>query len=165
MMMCRASALRKTFQCRQFSFPRLTKHYPERQAMALALEEVQRVKTMKARAIHTKLTDFLWRIKGRIIFVSAISASFYYWGNYLAWVPDSLAKEYAKYKRRWIARYNPTAVEYVTAFDTSYLPEKLTPDSITRLSSIFCKTDRELEHGFSRQLIIDVLKEMGCMTE
>ena len=41
-------------------------------------------------------------------------------------------------------------------------PSPATPDM---LSETFVKVDRNLEYGFSRQLIINTLKAMGCMTK
>ena len=57
--------------------------------MVLALEEVEKIKVLKARAIHKKFLDYLWSKKGRIIFACLIAGSFYHWGNYLAWIPGS----------------------------------------------------------------------------
>merc|ERR1719469_815065 len=52
---------------------------------------------------------------------------------------------------------------YTTALDTRYVPAKLSKSHTERLSQLFIKLDRELEHGFSRGLVADTLITMNLM--
>ena len=70
-----------------------------------------------------------------------------------------------KYKKRWISRYNPSAVTYPTAFETTWKSELLSQSTTSKLSKMFVRLDGELKFGVSRQLVLDVFERMGLITD
>ena len=55
----------------------------------------------------TRIGQFLWRKKFRWVFLAGTYAAFNYWGNLFALAAARIERVYKKYKKRWIARYNP----------------------------------------------------------
>ena len=93
---------------------------------------------------------FLNRIKFRIFVIVSLGALFNYWGNLLGIATSRLERVFKKYKRRWIFRHNREAMSYASAIETRFEPEKLSRESTDKLSQVFVRVDREMEHGFSR---------------
>lgn len=78
------------------------------------------------------------------------------------WAKKRRQRAINKYKRRWLTRFNPEAITYQTAIDTSYYrPQKLQREAAEKLGETFIRVDRELKNGFSRQLIINVLSRVS----
>ena len=106
---------------------------------------------------------FLYRIKFRIFFFCTLAGLFNYWGNLLGIFSSRMERVFKKYKKRWIFRYNRSAMTYASAMETIYEPKKLSGQSTEKLSQLFIRIDRELEFGFSRILLADCLIKMGLM--
>lgn len=104
---------------------------------------------------------FLRRYRWKIFFFGIFLYFFRTWGNGLGFITARIERSSRKYKKRWIAKYNPHCITYMSAIETTWEPKKLCRPSTDRLSEIFLKMDRELEHGMSRQLIIDALKKVS----
>jgi len=51
---------------------------------------------------------------------------------------------------------------YQSALENSWEPKKLSRVSTEKLSEMFVKLDRELKHGVSRRLVLDVLLKMNA---
>lgn len=83
------------------------------------------------------------------------------WGNGMGSIFAKFERLFKKYKLRWIARYNPDVIAFTTARETQWEPEALSRHSTERLGEAFVRIDRELPHGFSRELIIYVMKEVS----
>lgn len=97
-----------------------------------------------------KFLMFLKRIRFRIFLLCSLGSLFYYWGNLLGMATSKIEKVKKKYKRRWIYKYNRPAMAYTTALDTRFVPEKLSSESIDKLSALFVRLDGELDLGYSR---------------
>ncbi len=54
---------------------------------------------------------------------------------------------------------------YATAIETRYEPSRMSRVSTEKLSQLFVKLDRELENGFSRQLVADTLMKMDLFNK
>ena len=52
---------------------------------------------------------------------------------------------------------------YQSALDNSWEPKKLSRVSTEKLSDLFVKLDRELKHGVSRKMILNVLVKMKAI--
>lgn len=113
--------------------------------------------------LRTKL--FIWRTKFRWVFLIIAVATFNFWGNAFGLLSAKIERTYKKYKKRWITRYNPECITYQSALDTMYEPKALSRGSTERLCELFIRVDREMQHGFSRQLIADALKAMEKLTK
>ena len=146
-------------------FARLTKHYKERKAMERAIVDIEEEMTFNHLPYGIRFFMFLNRIKLRIFIICSLVALFNYWGNLLGLASSRIERVFKKYKKRWIYKYNRTAMTYATALETRYEPTKLSRPSTDRLSALFVKIDRELEYGLSRQLLADCLVKMDLMEE
>jgi hypothetical protein len=110
---------------------------------------------------RTKRTRmFLKRYRWRILFIGLFVYMFNIWGNGFGFFAARMERSYRKYKKRWLTRYNPHCITYTTAIETTWEPKRLSRPSTERLSELFVRLDRELEHGVSRQLILDSLREV-----
>ena len=108
-----------------------------------------------------RFSMFTWRMRFRFFFLGSLYAAFHYWGNLFAMFTARMERTYKKYKKRWITKYNPACIEYESAREALWEPTKISRQSSKKLSEQFVKLDRELEFGFSRQLVIDVLTEVS----
>ena len=106
---------------------------------------------------------FLYRIKMRILFVAVVGAYFSYWGNLVGIATSRIERVFKKYKKRLTFRYNHDAMTEPNAIATLYEPKRLSGQSTDKLSKLFVKIDRELQHGFSRQIVADCLIKMNLM--
>ena len=131
-------------------FSRLTKHYRERVAMEKAIEEVRSEMTFNHLPYGIRFFMFLNRIKFRLFVLGTLVALFNYWGNLIGIGGSRLERVWKKYKKRWIFRYNKSAMVYTSAVETTYEPKLLSRESTDKLSQLFIKMDRELDNGFSR---------------
>lgn len=112
-----------------------------------------------------RITMWAWRMRFRVFFLGTVYAAFQYWGNLFALLSSRIERFYKKYKKRWIARYNPTCIEFASARETLWEPTKISRQSSKKLSEQFVQLDRDLEEGFSRILAIDVLMQMELMND
>jgi len=55
---------------------------------------------------------FLNRIKFRIFVLVSLGTLFNYWGNLLGIASSRLERVFKKYKKRWIYKYNRSAMTY-----------------------------------------------------
>lgn len=101
---------------------------------------------------------FLHRYRWKMFFFGVFLYLFNLWGNAFGFITARIEKSSRKYKKRWIAKYNPHCITYMTAIETTWEPTRLSRPSTDRLSEVFVKMDRELDYGMSRQLILDSLK-------
>ena len=131
--------------------------------MVKAIKEEEEAMEKYHLPIGIKFFMFIKRIRFRIFVLCSIGALFYYWGNLLGMASGRLTRVYKKYKRRWIYRFNRPAFTNISALETLYVPEKLSRESTDKLSALFVKLDSELDLGFSRQLVADVLVKMELM--
>jgi hypothetical protein len=76
---------------------------------------------------------------------------------------EKRVKTINKFKRRWLTRFNPDAISYQTAIDAAYFkPEHaFSQQAADMLGDAYIKVDRQLKHGFSRQLIINILTRVS----
>lgn len=133
--------------------------------MKKALPDVQAEIMFNNLPIFRRFFHFLWRIRFRIFLVVTLGGLFNYWGNLLGLGTSKIERQYRKYKKRWIFRNNPSLITYDTALETLYEPKNLTRPSTNILSEQFVRIDRELEHGVSRQLVIDSLESQGLLED
>ena len=107
---------------------------------------------------------FLKRMRFRFFLVASLVALFNYWGNLLGICSARIERVFKKYKKRWIYKYNRSALEYESAIETKYEPQHMSRPSTEKLSQLFVRIDREMkDYGFSRQLVADVLIRMNLM--
>jgi len=89
------------------------------------------IKTMQEDIVYNNIpyfrrfSMFTWRMRFRIFFIGTIYAAFQYWGNLFALLTSRIERTFKKYKKRWIAKYNPQCIEYETARATLWTPEKI----------------------------------------
>ena len=132
--------------------------------MEKAIVDVREEITFNHLPYGLRFLMFLNRIKFRIFVLCTLVAFFNYWGNLLGIFNARMERVFKKYKKRWIFKYNREALTYETALETTFEPERLSRPSTDKLSKLFVKIDREqVEHGFSRQLVADVLYRMQLM--
>lgn len=132
--------------------------------MERAIEDVREEMVFNHLPYGIRFLMFLNRIKFRLFVVASLVALFNYWGNLLGIFNSRMERVFKKYKKRWIYKYNRAALTYETALETTYEPTRLSRPSTEKLSKLFVKIDREqAEHGFSRQLVADVLYRMELM--
>jgi hypothetical protein len=129
--------------------------------MKRALEDVYAEMKYNHLPWNKRIRMFLKRYRWRILFMGLFVYMFNIWGNAFGFVTARFERSYRKYKKRWITRYNPSCITYTTAIDTTWQPKRLARQSTERLSELFVKLDRELEHGMSRQLIVETLKQVS----
>ena len=115
-------------------FYRLTKHYKERQAMEKAIGDIELDMTFNHLPYGIRFFMFLNRIKFRIFVLVSLGTLFNYWGNLLGIASSRLERVFKKYKKRWIYKYNRTAMTYQTALETRYEPERMSRHSTDKLS-------------------------------
>jgi len=65
---------------------------------------------------------FLKRMRFRFFLVASLVALFNYWGNLLGICSARIERVFKKYKKRWIYKYNRSALEYESAIETKYEP-------------------------------------------
>jgi hypothetical protein len=124
------------------------------------------IKDMKAREEHlskpfaTRFYLFFWTKKRRIFYLIMLSYLYYKWTNISNFFSSRTERLVNKYKRRWIQRYNPQAIIYITPKDFDYVPAKLSKQSADRLGQVYVQGDRQLKNGFSRQLTINILTKV-----
>lgn len=88
--------------------------------------------------------------KRRFFYVAFLYALYYYYPRLSRWIADRKVRTINKYKKRWIARYNPDAILYSTPDDFNYKSAILTPENQDRLAETFLAGERKLKNGFSR---------------
>mmetsp|Transcript_25553 Transcript_25553/g.34155 ORF Transcript_25553/g.34155 Transcript_25553/m.34155 type:complete len:222 (+) Transcript_25553:230-895(+) len=133
--------------------------------MSKVIPEIEAEMTFNHLPYGIRFFMFLNRIKFRLFFLGSLALLFNYWGNLLGIATSKVERVFKKYKKRWIYKYNRAAMTYPTALDTLYEPTKLSRQSTDKLSQLFLQIDREMEHGFSRQLVADCLMKMDLMDE
>jgi len=93
---------------------------------------------------------FLNRMKFKFFIFGSMVALFNYWGNVLGLGASRLERVFKKYKKRLIYKYNRLELTFESAYETLYEPARMSRPSTDKLSQLFLRIDRELEHGFSR---------------
>jgi hypothetical protein len=126
--------------------------------MQRALEDMHAEVKYNHLPYSKRVRMFLSRYKWKIFFAGLFFYLFNFWGNALGFASSRIEKSYRKYKKRWLVRYNPHCITYMSAIETTWEPKRLSRQSTERLSEAFVKFDREMEHGMSRQLILDTLR-------
>ena len=101
-------------------FARLTKHYKERKAMKGAIKDFEAEMTFNHLPYGIRFLMFLNRIKFRIFVFVTLGTFFSYWGNLLGLAGSRIERFFKKYKKRWIYRYNRSALTYKTALETRF---------------------------------------------
>lgn len=115
--------------------------------------------------VFTRFGKWLWRAKWKFMMLGVAYAGFGYWGNPVGMIAAKLERTNKKYKKRWMLRYCPESYTYPSAMETTWQSSKLSRPSQDILSDMFVKIDREMKHGFSRQLIVDALQKMDLMVD
>jgi hypothetical protein len=129
--------------------------------MKRALEDVYAEMKYNHLPINKRIRMFLRRFRWRILFLGLFVYLGNIWGNAFGFITARFERSYRKYKKRWITRYNPSCITYTTALETTWEPKRLSRQSTERLSELFVRLDRELEHGMSRQLIVETLRQVS----
>jgi len=129
--------------------------------MVRAIEDVNSDMKYNHLPYWRRFAMFLGRYKWKLFFFGLFASAFNYWGNGLGFITARMERSYRKYKKRWIIRYNPQCITYTTALDTMWEPKKLSRTTTEKLSELFVQIDKEMEYGFSRQLVVDVLKKVS----
>lgn len=101
----------------------------------------------------------------RFFFIFLFVLAFNVIGNVAGFSIARLERSARKYKKQYIMSSNPAILSYPSAIDTLYEPMKLSQVSTERLGDAFLRYDRFLKDGFSRLLIVRVLKSMGHLTD
>eukprot|EP00347_Sterkiella_histriomuscorum_P001424 403372090 len=94
-----------------------------------------------------------------------IGTLWYYWPRLSNWFKNRIQKSKAKYRRRWLAKYNSHAINYILPEQFNYQPKNLSQESVDRLGAVFLEGEKKLKHGFSRQLIINILTKLGKLDD
>ena len=129
--------------------------------MKRALEDINAEMKYNHLPYNKRIRMFLRRYRWRLFFLGLFIYAFHVWGNGLGFFTARIERSYRKYKKRWLARYNPHCITYTTALETTWEPKRLSRPSTEKLSELFVRVDRELEYGMSRQLILDALREVS----
>ena len=129
--------------------------------MKSAIEEIEATQTYNHLPLTKRVSMFTWKRKWRFFWLFVICYMWTAWGNGLGSIFAKFERMFKKYKIRWISRYNPDVIAFTTARETQWEPEKMSRQSTDRLSEAFVRIDRELPHGFSRELIIYVMLEVS----
>ena len=108
---------------------------------------------------------FMRTKRRRFFYIFLFILAFNVIGNMAGFLIARLERSARKYKKQFIMSSNPAIMSYQTAADTLYEPMKLSQSSTDRLGDAFLRYDRLLKDGFSRLLILRVLKNMGHMAE
>ena len=125
--------------------------------MERVIEELQHEVKYNHLPLLRRVPNFLWRKKWRFVVIALATYTFTYWANGVGFISSKLERTFKRYKRRFITRIAPNCMAYQTALDNNWEPSKLSRVSTEKLSEMFIKLDRELPHGVSRQLIVEVL--------
>jgi hypothetical protein len=85
--------------------------------MEKVIKELVEEKDHRNKAFWRRIGGFLWRKKFSFIFLSGITyaSQYYHWTQ---WIKTKRQRVYAKYCKRWVAKFNPTSIVYTTAMDT-----------------------------------------------
>ena len=78
--------------------------------MARALEEMQKTITFNSQPFYIRLSTRLWEKKWRFIFMGLFALAYNKWGSPLAKMKARKERSVNKYKKRWLNKYNPSAV-------------------------------------------------------
>ena len=141
-------------------FRRLTKHYPSTRVMEKVYKEMEDATIHRNKNVFKRTWEYFWGRKGRYIFLGIVV---YCWTqyNFTLKLQKWRERSNAKYRKRWIQKFNPTGVVYTTAMDTQWKPEKLDPVLANKLSKHFCEWDKQSDYGVSRQWILDSFVQIG----
>jgi len=93
--------------------------------------------------------------------IAAAGSTFTYWANPLGFFAAKMERTFKRYKRRLILHFFPGCMAYTTAIETTWEPKKLSRVSTERLGEMFVRLDRDLKHGVTRQLVLDVVLKMS----
>lgn len=107
----------------------------------------------------------MWKRKFRYIFLGAVYKLLEYYEISTKTFTSRYHRSLNKYKKRWVTRYNPSAVTYLTAQETTWQSELLSKQVSDRFSEMFVRLDAELKFGVSRQLVLDVLERMEIIVD
>lgn len=129
--------------------------------MERVIEELQHEIKYNHLPYGRRIASFLWRKRWRFIVIAAAGSTFTYWANPLGFLAAKTERTFKRYKRRLILHYFPVCMTYQTAIETTWEPTKLSRVSTERLGEMFVRLDRDLPHGVTRQLILDVLLKMN----
>lgn len=129
--------------------------------MKRALEDIHAEMKYNHLPVNKRVRMWFGRWKWRLFWISVFVYCAGIWGNALGFLTARWERSFRKYKKRWILRYNPEAITYTTALETTWEPARLSRPSTERLSELFVRLDRELEYGMSRQLILDTMKHVS----
>ena len=125
--------------------------------MKLWIKDFNERQVHLAKPLHIKFLHFFTLKKRRIFYSIVLSTLYYYWPRLSNWFSNRKQRVINKYKRRWIGKYNPTAVQYILPEQFSYKPAKLSQESVDKLGPIILEGENKLKNGFSRQLIVNIL--------
>jgi hypothetical protein len=136
---------------------------PQRRNMERIIIELQHEIKYNHLPSYRRIPHFLWRKKWRFVCIGLATWSFTYWANGVGFASSKLERTFKRYKRSLLTKYVPTCMAYQTALENTWEPKKLSRVSTEKLSDVFVKLDRELKHGVSRRLILDVLVKMQAV--
>lgn len=151
---------RLEFNAAATGFRRLTRHYPQTKAMEKVVNELRKEVTHMEKPLWQRFGGYLWSMKWRFLFLGGGTYAWQYFKISSKWsgMKDRVK---AKYRRRYITKFNPTSIVYNTAAETTFKPEHLQPELTVKLQKMFVELDRELDCGVSRQLLLDCYRRMG----
>jgi hypothetical protein len=99
--------------------------------------------------------------KRRFFYIFLFFLYYRYAERFTNWIKTKRVRTINKYKRRWLARYNPEGISYQTAIDAGfYRPTNMSENDAQRLGEAVLKADRQLKNGCSRQLIINIMNRV-----
>lgn len=88
--------------------------------MKLWIKENNERQAHLAKPLATRFVLFFTTKKRRIFYIVMLSTLYYYWPRLSNWFRNRKQRVVNKYKRRWLAKYNPTAVQYVLPEQFNY---------------------------------------------
>ena len=89
--------------------------------MKLVIRNFQMKERHQALPFHLKFRYFFTMKKRRFFYMFMMYMVYRYGEKTYNWMRNKRLRYINKYKRRWLARYNPETVTYQTALDASYI--------------------------------------------
>ena len=130
--------------------------------MKLVIKDLQDRQRHASLPFMTRFKLFFILKKRRFFYLFLLYLWYRYGERVTTWTKNRKQRSINKYKRRWLTRFNPEAITYQTAIDTSYYrPQKFQREAAEKLGEAFIRVDRQLKNGFSRQLIVNVLSRVS----
>jgi len=86
--------------------------------MEKAINDLNEERTYNHLPYSIRFFMFLNRMKFRFFFLASLVALFNYWGNLLGICSSRIERVFKKYKKRWIYKYNRSALTYESALET-----------------------------------------------